>query len=512
MSQLEKQVSSASDFLHKKRIIEDYLKQIMIMPRKDIISVFVCSDAVYSCTRQRYNKSDIDDYEDEDWYKKALETDNYIYSSNVPESSDAESYFSFSKRIKSINDNKKTLGVIRVDANINGINDVCNRVNVDDDGALFIVDADFNIIYSNSKLKNNISPKSLSVSIDKNNDGKIKMGGNEYMIISRDINPVGWYAVSVNSKKQMTKEAVNSLKTNGVFAIIFLIAGVIISIWGIQGYLNPLYRTIYTMQEVKKGNLNVRAEKETTYEIKTLNDSFNQMIDQIQNMFENEKDMTKKIYETELLQKEALMESLYHQIQPHFLYNTLNSISILIKCNRKEDAVKAIEELSVLMRGVTNSNKDVTVEEELNITESYIKLQQLRKEALKYSINVEEEYKSVRIPTLSIQPLVENALIHGFEDVVGKKDLSILVFGDEEFIIVEVSDDGVGIAEDILHKINEELDSPTIEKEDNSSGRRVGLINIHRRIRIKYGNDYGIRISSIEGKGTKVRLYLPRYS
>ena len=336
---------------------------------------------------------------------------------------------------------------------------------------MFILDAELNTIYSNSKLENEVDLKAVSELIGQKKDGKVKINGTEYIVISQEISPIGWYAVAINSKKQMTKEAVNSLNTNGLFAVLFLIVGVIISIWVIQKYLNPLYRTIDVMQEAKSGDLNVRAQEESTYEIRVLNETFNQMIVQIQNMFETEKDMTRRIYETELLQKEALMESLYHQIQPHFLYNTLNSRSILIKCDRRDDAVKAIEELSVLMRGVTNSNQDVSIEEELNITESYMKLQKLRQEALEYIIQVGEECKKLRIPALSIQPLVENALIHGFEEVIGDKLVTIEISAIDDFIEIKVSDNGVGISEEQMASINNELADPISEKEDSRSGR-----------------------------------------
>ncbi|MCR5279638.1 MAG: sensor histidine kinase [Lachnospiraceae bacterium] len=508
MSELEKTVGNTQELLHKKRVIEDYLRQIMIMPRKDIISVFVCSDAVYSSTRQRYKGAVGSDYKESEWFNKAFESDDYIYSSMVAGDESSENVFSFSKSIKSINNNSKTLGVIRVDANFRGINDVCNRVAVDKDGALFILDADSNRIYENSKLDEDIDLRTLKDVIVTGGAGEVKINGRDYIVISEKIDPIGWYAVKLNSKRQLASGAVKAIRNNGIFAILLIAAGVLISINAIKKYLTPLYRTIDTMQEAKEGNLDVRAKEESTYEIKVLNETFNQMISQIGEMFESEKEMTKRIYETELLQKEAKMESLYHQIQPHFLFNTLNTISILIKSNRKEDAVQAIEELSVLMRGVTNSNQDLSIADELHITESYLKLQKLRHDSLEYEIICEDDCRSFKIPALSIQPLAENAFVHGFENVSGEKKIRIKVTEGEEHILVTVEDNGAGMNVVQLKEITDGLEMK--ESPGAGLGRRIGLLNIHRRIQLKYGSDYGIRIDSTRGQGTTVKLILPR--
>ena len=129
------------------------------------------------------------------------------------------------------------------------------------------------------------------------------------------------------------------------------------------------------MNQVQAGNLDVRASTQATDEIAYLNSAFNRMLEQIQDMLLQETRLSKQVYEAKYLQKQAQFDALYHQIQPHFLFNTLNTISLLIKCGRNADAISGIDQLAVLLRGMANANREIDLKSELKITESYLHLQ-----------------------------------------------------------------------------------------------------------------------------------------
>ena len=510
MNQLETEAVSEQEELDKRREIEDYLRQVMTTPRKDILSVYIFTDAVYSITRTGHN--DItSQYTEEIWYQEALQTDEYIFLP-VSEQSGASSQLVFSivKRICSLQDSANILGIIRVDANYSGIKAVCDRINVNAHGALLITDAQGNLIYTNSKLPADITTDQILTSVQPNSFCSEVLHGVFYTINAQTIPSTGWQVIAVNSKAEITKSAQATLVFNMLLAIGMAFLGVMISAFFIKRSLHPLYQTVSLMEKVQAGDLSVRADTNCTDEIAYLNAAFNRMLDQIQEMINQENQLTKQIYEAKYLQKEAQFESLYRQIQPHFLFNTLNTISLLAKCDRNADVIQSIDQLATLLRGMVNTGHEITLAAELKVVESYLHLQQLRHDALLYSIcnhNVDLTYP---LPALTIQPIVENALIHGCEPVQGGAFIQIDLYYEEKDLIVSVRDNGVGMEASPLVNLRQLLENSDDQNNMTVHTGGIGLINIQKRIRHKFGSSYGLSVQSEAGIGTTVFLHLPR--
>lgn len=511
MKRLDRVPTSEQEALGKRREIENYLRQVMISPRKDILRVYILADSIYSSTRTSHIGI-TSRYVEEPWYLESLTTDDYIFLPIYSEQAGASSYlvFSIAKRICSLQDNSKTLGVIRVDANYSGIKAVCDRVNVNAYGALLIMDPNGNIIYINSKLPADLTTEQIRTAAQENDFCTQELNGTSYIINSQSVSSMGWQVIAINSKAEITKGAQATLVFNMIFAIGMAGIGVVISAFFINRYLDPLYKTVNLMEKVQAGDLSIRADTNCTDEIAYLNGAFNRMLTQIQEMIVQENQLTKQVYKAKYLQKGAQFEALYRQIQPHFLFNTLNSISILAKCGRTAEVIQSIDELAILLRGMVNTDREISLEAELKITESYLRLQQLRHDAPLYDIRTHGVDLSHLLPALTLQPIVENALIHGCESVQGNAFIQIDLWYEGDRLIIAVHDNGAGIEPAVLSQLQKRLNCDEGQEDEVAHTGGIGLTNIQARIRHKFGNSYGITVQSKVGAGTTVTMLLPR--
>ena len=199
---------------------------------------------------------------------------------------------------------------------------------------------------------------------------------------------------------------------------------------------------------------------------------------------------------------------LANQINPHFLYNTLETIRMKAFCNGDKEIADIVKKLGKIMRrNLEVSGKMVSLQSELELIENYLQIQSMRFEGMvKYELNIEASVRKegYKILPLLLQPVVENAFIHGLEEKKEKGTIIIDILENDECLIVKVKDDGVGIEPDKLEIINHKL---ALSEENN--GKSIGMINVNQRIKIHYGKQYGLSIESKFGKGTIVTLSLP---
>ena len=194
------------------------------------------------------------------------------------------------------------------------------------------------------------------------------------------------------------------------------------------------------------------------------------------------------------------------QINPHFLYNTLDAIIWLAEAGEQKKVVAMVGSLSEFFRTSLNRGKDiVTIKEELQHVRSYLEIQQVRyQDILEYQIDVPEELNQYLIPKITIQPLVENALYHGIKNKRGVGRIEVRGMKADGYIILSIEDDGIGIDEKRLQQVRDGIESKA------QTGEAIyGLYNVNERIRLNFGKEYGISIESIYGKSTVVSIKLP---
>ena len=285
MNYLDTRSSSSQEALDKRRSIEDYLRQVMITPREDILRVYIFSDSIYSSSKSSHSGLNAD-YKAEEWYQTAQSTDDYIFlPAHFEEAgSSVNLVISIAKRLCSLQNNQKTVGVIRVDANYNGIKAVCDRINVSEGGALFIMDSNWNPVYQNSALPAAITNDDIRNAAASSGYSTRRLDGATYIVNVEIIPSTNWRVIAINARNQVVKGANATLIFNMLMAVGMAALGVAISIFFVRRQLRPLYQTVNLMEEVEAGNLTVRASTDCTDEIASLNSAFNHMLEQIQEM------------------------------------------------------------------------------------------------------------------------------------------------------------------------------------------------------------------------------------
>lgn len=301
--------------------------------------------------------------------------------------------------------------------------------------------------------------------------------------------------VRAEMEVQMIKTMELSLFLLGIVVIGALFASVMIS----NSISKPIKQLSSITNLVAKGDLSVRSNIQNGVEVKILSDSLNIMIEKLSNLIE-----TVKKEQTSL--REAELRLLQEQINPHFLYNTLDTITWLAEAQKSNEVVEVVSSLSHYFRTSLSKGKDIVSlqEEELHVR-SYLQIQKLRYEdILTYEINIPEELGQYRIPKITLQPLVENALYHGIKNKRGKGKIIITGETDGKIIILNVQDNGIGMTEE---RIKQVMNGLTQSKEYRKDF--YGLYNVNERLNLHFGREYGISIQSTYKEGTLVTVRIP---
>ena len=274
-----------------------------------------------------------------------------------------------------------------------------------------------------------------------------------------------------------------------------IIAAMLIS----NSIIRPIRKLCDLTGQIAQGDFQVRASVGSNDEVAVLAGSVNDMT-------ENLEVMVNKIKEDEGKMRRAELRLLQEQINPHFLYNTLDTIVWLIESNMSDKAVNMVVSLSDFFRLVLSRGKeDITIrEEELHIR-SYLEIQQARyHDILEYEIRIDPAIYDYKILKLTLQPLVENSLYHGIKYKRAKGKIWILGHKQEDNIYLTVKDNGVGMEPEALEKLRLEISRPCKETESG-----FGLANVNERIQMTFGKEYGMRIHSVKGEGTRIEIVIP---
>ena len=261
----------------------------------------------------------------------------------------------------------------------------------------------------------------------------------------------------------------------------------------------PIRKLSEVTDQVAKGDLTVRSDVRNGVEASMLSDSLNAMIDKINELLE-------QVTKEQIRLRKAEFKLLQSQINPHFLYNTLDAIVWLAEAGEQKKVVSMVGSLSEFFRTSLNQGKDIiSIKEELQHVRSYLEIQQVRyQDILKYEINVPKELYKYLIPKITIQPLVENALYHGIKNKRGVGRIVINGRKEEDYFLLQIEDNGIGISKERLAQVRSEIEDKVLTGKDI-----YGLYNVNERIRLNFGEKYGISIESTYTEGTVVTIILP---
>ena len=278
------------------------------------------------------------------------------------------------------------------------------------------------------------------------------------------------------------------------------------AIWFSRGITSPLNKLSHAAKEVAKGDLvGEPIEIQSNDELRLLGDAFNHMRSNIHGLVKEIKDQS----ELDQLLKEMELKHLQNQINPHFLFNTLNTISKMAYLEDAHSTSRLIDSVAALLRhSLGEIDQKVTLKDEVGIVEDYFRIQKTRfSERIQFVTQIDESCLGIEIPRLTLQPLVENAFIHGIEEREEGGIITIHVEQTSDFVIVEVSDDGEGIEPEKIEQLLS-LDRRSDEPIGHSTG--IGLTNVIRRLQLFYKKSDVVEIESEKGYWTTVRLRLPK--
>lgn len=370
---------------------------------------------------------------------------------------------------------------------------------------VFIVDNEGVVISSGNKstIGKTLSDEFYVKNILENskNNFTADINGKKTIISYTSIPLTKWKLIKINSYDVLFKDLIYDRNNNFILITIISLVFLLVTVLIVYGVTKPVKTLKETMKLVEEGDLNTRANIKGNDEVAQLGASFNSMLSYINELIINIKEKQKK-------EEELKLEVLQAQINPHFLFNTLNTIKWTAVISQANNVASLIEALGrILEMSVKDMNKLITLQDEIKNLKSYLMLQKARyNQRFTETICIDPETENLRIPRLILQPIVENSILHGLkEDKVG--DLHIKVTGviSDGKLILRVQDDGLGIEKERLEEIYEDY--------KNKTGRnrfgRIGLQNVQRRIELLFGDSYGIKISSKPRNGTNVEIILP---
>jgi two-component system, sensor histidine kinase YesM len=476
------------------RALETTLPLFLQNSRKDILAtVLVAPDgsAFVTSVGNAISEPDADyPYLEQDWYRKAVEADGNVafisshpqdYLSNGP----VQKVFSVARLIKDP-DTRQPLGVIMADADPIVLAQIVNDINFNVSSIVCIFDRENKLLYSSRPISADLQQQAWQTTTN------IQAEDDSYIAVSKLISPAQWKVVVLLSNGELTAKT-RWLYTVGILFAVGGLALTFVLFFALSRWIiHPFQDMIAVMKQVQSGNLQTRFVATGNDEIAELGQTLNSMIERLNQLIDRE-------YKAVLNQRNAEHRALLSQIQPHFLYNTLNGF---IGLNRLKDSAgleKAILELSSMLRYILEGEEWVQLGDEITFIRQYCNLQQLRfQDRLSIAIHCDSGVEAFKIPKLLLQPLVENALIHGIEPIARACTLSVTAevtvddsFGSARHLKIAIRDNGRGFDPQAL-----------------TGKAGLGLANVRERLILAF-RDSRLSVSSQIDSGTHIIIEIP---
>lgn len=398
-------------------------------------------------------------------------------------------------------------GVILVDLKLRVIAETVKDVRLGKTGFLMVIDENGKNIYSPAQSR--VSEVLINALLENNNgifSGMVD--GKQVQFIYRKSSFTGWTTVGVFP----TKDSVAAVQQIRFYVITFVffvsLFGVTASYFLSHSISKPISKLMLAMQKAEAGDLSRRFKVEGKDEVGRLGNSFNNMLDQINKLILSKERQERK-------KREAELHSLQANIKPHFLYNTLDTIQWLARKNNALDVANMIESLSKLFRiGLSKGGTIISLTEEIEHIKSYLQIQSVRyKNKLNYTLNISPNIDEVSVLKIVIQPIVENAIYHGIKERRGPGLITIEAKEQDDMLIIKIEDNGKGMSEEKLVELRESLSLFFTKNEENGTSieptKGYGIVNVHARLKLTFGEEYGVKIDSQINKGTLVTIYHP---
>lgn len=387
---------------------------------------------------------------------------------------------------------------VAIDFKFSSIAKYIDKVSIGQRGYCYIINSKGEIIYhpQQQMLFSGLKKENSYAIIDLT-DGIHRMKDNIYNISS--LNSCNWKIVGVSFNDEITQAVKNQVIIGSIFALLFsLLISIVIYFLLSRTVTRPVRKLVDSMQkfEEQAEEFEYEADMSNVLEFQTLSASFEHMVLMIQSLVE-------KVHNEEIILRKTELKALQAQINPHFLYNTLDSIQWMCEQDNSKDAVKMVGALAKLFRiSISHGNEFITISDELKHAESYLIIQSYRyKNQFTYSFDIDESVLGYMCNKITIQPFIENAIYHGLNRMVDEGEIKITVERCGKDIVITVKDNGLGMTEE---------QCKTILQKDRSDSKGIGVKNVNDRLKIYFGEEYGITIDSELDVGTTVTIKIPK--
>ncbi len=478
----------------------------------EIAGILVVNNKGDYISNELYSRSDVN-LTNESWYKEAVQNKGIFKILGHPKDRQITSHVNYKNsevvtvvRALLEPETQEVKGVILLDLKLRVIAEATRDVRLGKSGYLMVIDENGKGIYSPAQPLGIQLPNKILKAQENSGFFSEVVNGNKLQFIYQKQPFTNWTTVGIFS----TEESVSEVRAINIYVVCFVffvcLIGITSSYYLSNSMSKPILKLMSVMEKVQTGDLTTRYKGRRQDEIGMLGRSFNHMIVKINELLQLTEHQERQ-------KREAELRSLQAHIKPHFLYNTLDTISWMARKQKNNDVADVVSALSKLFRiGLNKGNDIILLTEEMMHIESYLSIQKARyREKLNFTIEMDPFVREMKILKLILQPMVENAIYHGIKERRGPGNIRIKVIEEQGQLVMTVKDDGKGITAEKLEELREKLN--TLYDNKDRKGKEIdigyGMMNVQARIKLTYGEKYGLKIDSQLGEGTTITIYLP---
>lgn len=473
--------------------------------------LFVDKSKLYS--GERINFFNLDTVKNEPWFPTIIEADGGIVWTGVYEQYYLDggnaSIFSSARMLRDPQNFAKVSGVLMIDVKENMISDILSELQFAPGTQVFLVDNNGRIMYhpDQSLIGSTIDAALLDVLLEGDEGTRtLKLNSESNDVIYTTLNPTGWKLVVQGTESQLSPQSIRLTQRSDWTSLIeyvalfltlpFLLLAIIV-----RGMNRRVNHVITVIRKEGMDSLN---------DLSPVNGDFHMLERSVDHLIIRVRTLVEETYKAQLYEREAQLQALQAQINPHFLYNTLDTINWIAIGKGATDISQMIDNLAKYFRLSLNKGQNiVSVKDELRLAQVYLEIQQSRfLETFDFKLEIQPDLEAYYMPKLILQPIVENALLHGICKVKNKRGLIVITAKEDNGdLFFGVSDNGIGMEESLARELLTVAPSDS-NKGSYGTGSSYGLFNVNERIKLYAGEEYGIHVSSQPGVGTTVTVHL----
>ncbi|MFB9275636.1 sensor histidine kinase [Cohnella cellulosilytica] len=395
-----------------------------------------------------------------------------------------------------------TSGYFQVDFTLEDIERIMGRVNGEKNGSFLLIDQDDQLVYAGDPVDERLMSHIAELPSDSQEPQIVTAGKQKNIVVHHPVGKMGWTVVGYVPVSQLVSGIIQVRNSMILIGVVCIVCALLVSTGISYQITKPIYKLISLIKRVETEDFQIEYDNPPRNEIGQLIRSFIRMSRKLDETIRN-------LYQAEIVRKESELRALKSQINPHFLFNTLETIKMKAEIDEADATVDMITALGKLVKTSLNAGNDFnTFREEKDYLINYFYIQENRYSSrLGMTIDVEEGLMDFYIPKLLIQPLIENAFYHGLEMKQGKGKLAVSIAREGTFVKVTVADDGLGMPPERLQRLRQSFEAGKRGLSQNEQS--IGLVNVFSRIRLYFGDPYTMLIDSRPGEGTEVVLLLP---